>query len=156
MTSPTPPSSHETLGTLFSDVARLYWRRLEQAWAATEVDMRAAELRVLKTVVERPGERQTRLAEALFIEPMTLSGHLDRLEKRGLIERRPDTHDRRAKNVVPTADAAVALERLLTLGAAVRAAPTEALRPEETPQLRDMLVRVRAALVALDTAEDRP
>lgn len=156
MTSPTPPSSHETLGTLFSDVARLYWRRLEQAWAATEVDMRAAELRVLKTVVERPGERQTRLAEALFIEPMTLSGHLDRLEKRGLIERRPDTHDRRAKNVVPTADAAVALERLLALGAAVRAAPTEALRPEETPQLRDMLVRVRAALVALDTAEDRP
>lgn len=155
----TPPSasaSQETLGTLFSDVARLYWRRLEQAWAAADIDMRAAELRVLKTVVERPGERQSRLAEALFIEPMTLTGHLDRLEKRGLIERRPDAHDRRAKNVVPTAAAAPALARLLDLGAAVRAAPADALRPEEVPHLRDMLVRARAALVALEAPEGRP
>lgn len=152
MTSPSP----EALGTLFSDVARLYWRGLEQAWSHTEHDIRAAELRVLKTVVEHPGERQSRLAEALFIEPMTLTGHLDRLEKRGLIERRPDAHDRRAKNVVPTAAAAPALEHLLVLGAAVRAAPADALRPEEVPQLRDMLMRVRAALAALATAEERP
>ncbi len=152
---PMIPPSQETLGMLFSDVTRLYWRGLEQAWAHTEHDIRAAELRVLKTVVEHPGERQSRLAEALFIEPMTLTGHLDRLEKRGLIERRPDAHDRRAKNVVPTAAAAPALERLLALGAAVRAAPAAALSAEEVPQLRDMLVRVRAALVALEAPEGR-
>lgn len=146
----------EPLGILFSDVARIFWRRLEETYARSGHDLRAAELRVLMTVVERPGERQTRLAEALFIEPMTLVGHLDRLERRGLVERRPDPADRRAKNVWPTAAAAPALDELRALTAHVRAAQTARLDAAEVPVLRDLLQRVRAGLAALEHPETRP
>ncbi|MCE1235395.1 MAG: MarR family transcriptional regulator [Hyphomicrobiales bacterium] len=141
-----PADPDEPLGILFSDVARLFWRRLEQAFAAAGHDMRSAELRVLMTVVDRPGERQSRLAEALFIEPMTLVGHLDRLEKKGFVERRPDPADRRAKRVHPTPAAAPALELLRAASAEVRAAQVARLADDEIPILRDLLQRVRAGL----------
>jgi DNA-binding MarR family transcriptional regulator len=145
---PTDPS--EPLGILFSDVARLFWRRLEEAFARVGHDMGSAELRVLMTVIERPGERQTRLAEALFIEPMTLVGHLDRLEKKGLVERRPDPSDRRAKQIHPTTAAAPTLAQLRAATAEVRAAQVTRLAEGEIPLLRDLLQRVRAGLAEVD------
>lgn len=146
-TLPTDPS--EPLGILFSDVARLFWRRLEEAFARTGHDMGSAELRVLMTVLERPGERQTRLADALFIEPMTLVGHLDRLERKGLVARRPDPGDRRAKQIHPTGAAAPMLELLRAATAEVRAAQVARIAPTEVPLLRDLLQRVRAGLAEI-------
>jgi len=144
-----PLDPSEPLGILFSDVARLFWRRLEEAFARTGHDMGSAELRVLMTVLDRPGERQTRLADALFIEPMTLVGHLDRLERKGLVERRPDPGDRRAKQVHPTPTAGPALELLRAATADVRSAQVARLDPTEVPLLRDLLQRVRAGLAEI-------
>lgn len=146
----------EPLGILVSDVARLFWRRLEQAFARVGHDIGAAELRVLMTAVERPDERQSRLAEALFIEPMTLVGHLDRLERKGLIERRPDPCDRRAKRIHPTSAAGPVLEILRAATAEVRAAQVARLADDEIPILRDLLQRVRAGLAEdAQKGEDR-
>lgn len=157
MNASSPPSdADEPLGILVSDVARLFWRRLEQAFARVGHDIGAAELRVLMTVVERPDERQSRLAEALFIEPMTLVGHLDRLERKGLIERLPDPCDRRAKRVHPTPAAGPVLETLRAASADVRAAQIARLDAAEVPILRDLLRRVRAGLAEdAQKGEDR-
>ncbi len=139
--------SEEPLGILFSDVARLYWRRLETAFVAADLDFTSAEMRVLVTVIDHPGLRQAALAERLHIEPMTLCGHLDRLAGKGLIERRPDPDDRRAKLVHATAAGAPTLARLRAAIETVRAAPIAGLAPEEVRTLRDLLARVRANLV---------
>lgn len=138
----------EPLGILFSDVARLFWRRLEAAWTAAGFDVGSAEVRVLMTICERPGLRQAQLADLLHIEPMTLVGHLDRLVGRGLAERRPDPVDRRAKLVVPTERAAGMLEDLRAASAGVRAAQTAGFAAEEEAALRGLLQRVRANLAA--------
>jgi DNA-binding MarR family transcriptional regulator len=42
------------------------------------------------------------LAEALHIDASTLTGIVDRLEERGLVERQPDLDDRRVKRLVLT------------------------------------------------------
>ena len=148
--------SDEPLGTLFSDVARLFWRRLETAWSAAGYDFGSAEVRVLMTIVERPGLRQAQLAESLFIEPMTLVGHLDRLVGRGLAERRPDPVDRRAKLVHPTARAVTVLEELRAASAGVRAVQTAGFDAAEVATLRRLMQRVRANLAAPAGGEGAP
>jgi DNA-binding MarR family transcriptional regulator len=145
----------EPLGILFSDVARLFWRRLEGAWSAAGFDVGSAEVRVLMTIVERPGLRQAQLAESLHIEPMTLVGHLDRLVRRGLAERRPDPGDRRAKLVHPSERAADVLEELRAASAGVRAAQTDGFDAAEIATLRQLLQRVRTNLAAASRGEAR-
>ena len=148
-------TSEEPLANLFSDVARLFWRRLESAWARAGHDFGSAEVRVLITIVDNPGLRQAQLAERLYIEPMTLVGHLDRLVGRGLVERRPDPGDRRAKLVFPTERAGPVLEELRAISAGIKAAQTAGFSAEEATALRGLLTRVRANLAGFDIGEGR-
>ncbi len=136
----------ESIGILVSDVARLFWRRLEAAFAADGLDFTAGEARVLVTVADWPGERQTRLAERLTLEPMTVTGHLDRLAARGLVERRPDPADRRAKLVEPTVTGRVLTERIRSASARVRAHMLTDVAPADEAALRTLLTRLRSAL----------
>jgi len=146
------PTAEEPIGLLFSDVARLFWRRLEAALRAADLDFTAAEMRVLSTLIGHPGLRQAALAERLHIEPMTLVGHLDRLVAKDLVERRADPDDRRAKQIFPTPTGEATLARMREASATVRAAPMLGSTPEEIETLRRLLIRVRANLVALPEA----
>lgn len=137
----------EPLGRLYSDVARLFWRRLEAAFSRAGHDITSAEVRVAMAVVEEPGLRQRQLAERLHIEPMTLTAHLDRLVAKGLVERRADPLDRRAKQVHPTPAAAPMLETLRAASAEVRVAQVGDLDADEVAVLRRLLQRVRTGLV---------
>ncbi len=148
--------ANESLGILFSDVTRLFWRRLETAFAADGLDFTSGEARVLITLDETPGLRQTRLADRLHIEPMTVTGFLDRLAAKGLIERRPDPDDRRAKLVHPTAAGRAEAARVRDASARVRDAMAVDLDTEEIDQLRRLLRRVRTNLAAETTPEARP
>jgi DNA-binding MarR family transcriptional regulator len=141
--------SEEPLGFLFSDVARLFWRRLEASLAVAGFDFTAAEMRVLTTVVDHPGQRQSHLADRLHIEPMTLVAHLDRLEARGLIERCPDPQDRRAKLIRANAEGIATLARLRAASDVVRKAPMTGLAGEEVAELRRLLTHVRSTLANL-------
>ncbi len=86
-----------SLGFLLADVSRLVRQRFD-ARAAT-LNLTRAQWRVLAQLRRREGIRQTALAEILEIEPITLGRHIDRLEKKDLVERRPDPTDRRAYNL---------------------------------------------------------
>jgi MarR family transcriptional regulator, organic hydroperoxide resistance regulator len=57
-------------------------------------------LRLIEPGVEVP---MSSLAEKLFCDASNVTGIVDRLEARGLIERRPAEHDRRVKLLVLTA-----------------------------------------------------
>jgi MarR family transcriptional regulator for hemolysin len=62
------------------------------------------------------GLKQSELAEMLDLQPITLTRLLDRLCESGLIERRSDPNDRRAKRLFLTAAARPMLEQLGALG----------------------------------------
>jgi DNA-binding MarR family transcriptional regulator len=68
----------------------------------TEVDRRArahgmtrAQWAILIRLDSQPGLLQKELAELLEVEPITVARLIDRLESRGMVERRPDPSDRR-------------------------------------------------------------
>jgi MarR family transcriptional regulator for hemolysin len=62
-----------------------------------------AQWRVLARLSFDDGARQVDVAEALDIQPITLSRTLDRLESAGLVQRRRDQADRRTWRVYLTA-----------------------------------------------------
>lgn len=82
-----------------------------------------------------------RIAEKLNSERSNVTGIIDRLEARGLVERRADERDRRIKNIVATPAGAV-LARNFRRSLGFAADPLAALGPEDRIQLRDLLGRM--------------
>ena len=97
-----------------NDVARLLRTHADQK--AALLGMTRAKWAVLARLDRSEGLKQTELAEMLDLQPITLTRLLDRLCDNGLIERRPDPDDRRAKRLFLTPAARPLLERLSDLG----------------------------------------
>jgi DNA-binding MarR family transcriptional regulator len=83
------------LGYLIHEVARLMKRRFEDEARMNGITM--PQWRALAQIGVNDGISQATLAACIDADPMTVSGILDRLEKRGLIDRYPDPNDSRAK-----------------------------------------------------------
>src|SRR4051794_37891859 len=107
------PQNRELAFTL-NDVARLLRTHADQK--AAQFGMTRAQWAVLARLDRCQGLKQTELAEMLDLQPITLTRLLDRLCDNGLIERRADPEDRRAKRLYLTAAARPLLERLVDLG----------------------------------------
>jgi len=75
------------------DVARLV-RTLADA-RAREHGMTRALWMILVRLDRQPGMSQNELATLIEVEPITVGRLVDRLEARGMVERRPDPTDRR-------------------------------------------------------------
>jgi MarR family transcriptional regulator for hemolysin len=93
-----------------NDVARLLRTYADQR--AAEYGITRAQWAVMARLDRSEGLKQTELAELLDLQPITLTRLLDRLSDSGLIERRGDPEDRRAKRLFLTAAARPLLEHL--------------------------------------------
>lgn len=60
------------------------------------LDVKPAQFSALEVIHQNPGLRQSALAGALGIQRTNMVGMLDKLQQRGLIERRPSAKDLRA------------------------------------------------------------
>lgn len=85
----------KSIGFLVHEVARLFRRRFEDEARIHGVTL--PQWRALSEIYLSQGISQVALAGCIDTDPMTLSGILDRLEKRGLVERYSDPNDSRAK-----------------------------------------------------------
>jgi len=79
--------------SLLHDVARLH--RVAADKRARAHDMTRAQWVMLLRLERQPGLSQKELSELLEVEPITVARLIDRLEQRGMVERRPDPKDRR-------------------------------------------------------------
>ena len=77
-----------------------------------DLGLSPAETNVLACLSEAEPPTIRRVSEATAQPPSTLTGLLDRLERRGLIERRPNPRDRRSTLVVLTRDGRSASRRV--------------------------------------------
>jgi MarR family transcriptional regulator for hemolysin len=83
---------------------------------ARHFGMTRAQWAVLARLDRFEGLKQSELAEMLDLQPISLTRLLDRLCEAGLIERRSDPNDRRAKRLFLTPAARPLLEQLASLG----------------------------------------
>ena len=109
---PTLPADREIAFNLI-DVARMLRTYADQR--ARQFGISRAQWGVLVRLERTEGLKQAELAEILDLQPISLTRLLDRLAENGLIERRPDPHDRRAKRLYLTPAARPLLTELADL-----------------------------------------
>src|SRR6185437_15753091 len=108
--------------------------------AAAAHELSGAQARLLALVVAEP-RPMSRLAVSMRCEPSNVTGLVDKLERRGLVERRPDPADRRVKLIAPT-PAGVELSGEVWADLDFAAEPLAALAEPERVQLRDLLRKI--------------
>src|SRR6202171_5787795 len=122
---------------------QMAFERVHAHFAAVvaELDLAPMQAKALHELNVEPPISMRELAERLKSDPSNVTGLVDRLEARGLVERRPDATDRRIKGLALTPAGARMRERLF---ARLYAAPptVAALSEDEQRALRDVLQRI--------------
>ncbi len=135
-----------TIGSLIHEIDRLIKKRFDRF--AETTGMSRAQWQVLARVAKREGINQATLADLVSVEPITICRMVDRLEALGLVERRPDPSDRRARLIHMTEAARPGLERMKAVAQAFFAEALEGISPEEEAILFRLLNRIHTNLVA--------
>jgi DNA-binding MarR family transcriptional regulator len=111
---------------------------------------------VLRAIAEAGGQSQQALAQRLRIPASTMVSLLDHMEGKGLIERRPNPTDRRARILLHTVRGEEVLDQALQLGAEWEDKICTGLSPVERDTLLALLRRVATNIgVASDELPDR-
>lgn len=137
MTSRIDPLTLEVVELIGTIVAR-YHEEYEEA--AAKHALTGAQARVLGLLSRGPTPMR-RIAQQLKCEPSNVTGIVDRLESRGLAERRLDPADRRVKLAAATETGRQTAERLRGSLDFARE-PLAGLSADERTVLRDLLQRM--------------
>jgi MarR family transcriptional regulator for hemolysin len=138
-------------GFLLKEVSRRYVNRFEVR--AAEIPLNLAQAKALVRLEKNEGVSQARLAELAEVDPMTMVRILDRMEAEGLLERRPDPADRRARCLYLTAKARPILNEIWRLSDEIRAEIFAGVSKEERERFMGVLERLYANISQL---EDKP
>ncbi|MFC8669219.1 MULTISPECIES: MarR family winged helix-turn-helix transcriptional regulator [Streptomyces] len=131
------PLTLEVVDLIGTVVAR-YHEEYEEA--AAEHALTGAQARLLSLLSLEPLPMR-RLAQKLKCEPSNVTGIVDRLEVRGLVERRPDPADRRVKLAAVTEEG-LGVARSLRDSLRFAREPLAGLSREERVALRGLLLRM--------------
>lgn len=116
-----------------------------------ELDLTAPQAGVLRAVAADPGRTQQAIAVQLGMAPSGLLVLLDELERRGLLVRRRNPHDRRQHAVDLTDPGRDLLARVALVARAHDDALLAALDPAERKRLFGLLGRIAAQQQLTDT-----
>ncbi len=97
---------------------------------------------VMEQLDLQDGMRLTDLAQGAGMAPQSIGELVDQLEELGMVERRPDADDRRAKRVYLTALAIEAQQAARAAVAESEARMAEIVGPERLEQLKSDLAKV--------------
>ncbi|MFC8196252.1 MarR family winged helix-turn-helix transcriptional regulator [Streptomyces sp. NPDC060006] len=131
------PLTLEVVDLIGTVVARYHE---EYEAAAAEHALTGAQARLLSLLSLEPLPMR-RLAQKLKCEPSNVTGIVDRLEARGLAERRPDPADRRVKLAAVTEEG-LRVARSLRDSLHFAREPLAGLSREERVSLRGLLLRM--------------
>lgn len=130
------------VGFLIHDVSRMM-----RAWfddRAQELGLTRAQWRVLVHLAGREGLNQSSLAEILELDTVTLGRHIDRLERDGWLERRPDPADRRAWRLYLTAASRPTLGKMEAVAADTIAVAMRDVDEAERARFMQTLMRIKS------------
>jgi DNA-binding MarR family transcriptional regulator len=143
-----------SFGFLLRDVSLLSSKNFERQ--STGLDLTLAQCKVLIHLQRNSGISQVRLAALTGTDPMTLVRILDRMERDGWVERRPDPRDRRARQLYLCPPATPVLRRIWKIADQARAQALADLSETERTQLLDLMGRIHNTLKTLVPCESEP
>lgn len=150
-----PRSLNREFAFTLNDVARML--RTYADHKAAQFGITRAQWVVLVRLDRSEGLKQSELAEVLDLQPISLTRLLDKLAECGLIERRPDPIDRRAKRLFLTPAARPLLEKLGNLGEDLMATALAGVEPDSVEhmiaQLDIVKENLRQAIAQRATAD---
>jgi len=129
---------------LLHDVARLL--RVHADKRARAHGMTRAQWGILIWLERQPGLSQKELAELLEVEPITVARLIDRLEGRGMVERRPDPKDRRIWRLHLCPPAIPVLREIDRQRVHMRAMVTDGLNDETIETMTEALLTMKTTL----------
>jgi len=132
------------LGFALNDAARLLRTYADQR--AKDLNMTRAQWAVLVRLQRCEGVKQSELAEALDLAPITLARLIDKLCAGGLVERRDDDTDRRANRLYLTDKATPTLKKLGELGEGMMGKALAGLDADQIALLTTGLRRIKTNL----------
>jgi MarR family transcriptional regulator, transcriptional regulator for hemolysin len=104
----------------------------------------------LAYVVEQGATTQTVLAERLGVGRAAAGSAVDRLEQRGLVERRSDRDDRRVWLIAPTDEGKELAAKVADIDISIRRALRLGIDRHERQMLASLLVRLQRNLLAIE------
>ncbi|MBW7967919.1 MarR family transcriptional regulator [Bradyrhizobium sp. BR 10289] len=139
--SPSQAHIHGEIGRLIARLARIWRRESDQALSEHGLSYATA---IPLLVLSRQGEnvRQGVLADELGIEGPSLVRLIDLLQEEGLVERREDPTDRRAKTLHLTRAGEAKVEETNRVLRRVRASLLKDIPPEELAITFETLQRI--------------
>ena len=137
------PQPHHRIAFLLSQLGSDAASGFEQALQS--VNITASDAGLLRLIGRTPGVSQRVLSKQVGVGPSRIVAVLDRLEDRGLIERRRSRTDRRIHEVGLTEDGEEVLASIRPLAEAHELTYTECLDPGEVEVLQSLLGRIAAS-----------
>jgi len=112
-------------------------------------DLTTEQFHVLKSLDRESGIAQHQLSEAVAKSRANITRILDRLEKKGYIERRANPDDRRSSLVYLTQAGEELMARVRAELAGIEAEVTEGLSERQVREIKDGLRRIRDNIIAI-------
>lgn len=125
--------------------ARLIRKSYDEALEPFDLNLTSASL--LMYVVEKSGSSQTALAGRLDVGRAAAGLVVDRLAKRGLVERQADSQDRRAWVVAATEKGSSLAREIAEVDEALRNQLRSNVSPESRRELAQLLLQMQANLI---------
>jgi MarR family transcriptional regulator for hemolysin len=140
-----PEAFERDLMILLHDVARTMRTRFDQKARASNAMTRAQWI-ILSRLARQPGMSQNELATVCEVEPITVGRLIDRLEARGMVERRGDPTDRRVRRLHLLPAAKPVLETISRAKDAMGQLATAGLDEKTRETLIDALLAIKENL----------
>lgn len=132
---------HNSLGYWLITTAHLYERAINEQLAPEGISYRQCQT-LAYLAIDGP-MAQNELAARMQIEPPTLVGVLDRMERDRLIQRKPCKNDRRRKVIHPAAAAKPVWKKIVACALNVRDQAASGLTKKEQAQLKALLKKIQ-------------
>jgi MarR family transcriptional regulator, organic hydroperoxide resistance regulator len=135
---------YESINFLLSVICRA--QRGNMSEALSTIGLYAGQEMFLWHLWRQDGLTQSQMVERMCVQPPTVSKMLDRLEKTGLVERRPDSEDSRISRVYLTERGHSSQSAVSNIWTNIEQQITEGLSVEERIVLRRLLLQVHENL----------
>ncbi len=139
------PNRPETMDFLLANICHLHYIRAHQLLEA--IGLYRGQPPVLRALWEQEGPTQTELAERLRISPATITKMLQRMEKAGFIQRKPDANDQRITRVYLTGAGRAIQTQVEAVWKTMQAETFDSFKLEERVLLRRFLLQMRESLI---------